>query len=99
MFVVPSSALATTSPAVLTVLVPLALRRGGMGGTFMAPIPAFWAAVLLGARQNGGTVAGLVPATAGLALVASAGARFDRGGRLGRGRGVGVRPLHGDPAP
>jgi len=128
-FVVSSSALATTSPAVLTVLrfalaaivlVPLALRRGGMGRVFLAPITAVLgltgvaayyglqnlgllqtpagtaallqavlpvatavlAAVLLGERQNGGTVAGLVAATAGVALAASAGARFDRGAGL-----------------
>jgi drug/metabolite transporter (DMT)-like permease len=128
-FVVSSSVLATTSPAVLTVLrfalaaivlVPLALRRGGMGRVFLAPITAVLgltgvaayyglqnvgllqtpagtaallqavlpvatavlAAVLLGERQSGGTVAGLVAATAGVALVASAGARFDRGAAL-----------------
>jgi drug/metabolite transporter (DMT)-like permease len=128
-FVVSSSALATTSPAVLTVLrfalaaivlVPLALRRGGLGGVFLAPITAalgltgvaayyglqnlgllqtpagtaallqavlpvataVLAAVLLGERQSGGAVAGLVAATVGVALVASSGARFDRGAAL-----------------
>lgn len=128
-FVVSSSALATTSPAVLTVLrfalaaivlVPLALRRGGMGRVFLAPITAVLgltgvaayyglqnlgllqtpagtaallqavlpvatavlAAVLLRERQSGGTVAGLVVATAGVALVASAGARLDQGAAL-----------------
>src|SRR3954452_3587686 len=128
-FVVSSSALATTSPAVLTVLrfalaaivlIPLALRRGGMGRVFLAPITAVLgltgvaayyglqnlgllqtpagtaallqavlpvatavlAAVLLRERQSGGTGAGLVAATAGVALVASAGARFDRGAAL-----------------
>jgi len=128
-FVVSSTALASTSPAVLTVLrfalaaivlVPLALRRGGMGRVFLAPITAVLgltgvaayyglqnlgllqtpagtaallqavlpvatavlAAVLLGERQSAGTVAGLVAATAGVALVASAGAHVDRGAAL-----------------
>src|SRR5437588_467868 len=40
------------------------------------------AAVLLGGRQSAGTVAGLVAATAGVALVASAGAHVDRGAAL-----------------
>src|SRR5947209_765514 len=128
-FVVSSTALAGTSPAVLTVLrfalaaivlVPLALRRGGMGRVFLAPITAVLgltgvaayyglqnlgllqtpagtaallqavlpvatavlAAVLLGERQSAGTVAGLVAATAGVALVVSAGAHVDRGAAL-----------------
>src|SRR4051794_14866631 len=131
MLVVPSSALATTSPAVLTVLVPLALRRGGVGRTFMAPITPGFAAGLLGAREDGGTGAArggvgrdvqapdprvLGGLLSGRRAEGGPGRRLGAGprrrgpgglrgrpirprGRLGRGRGVGVRPLHGDPAP
>jgi drug/metabolite transporter (DMT)-like permease len=128
-FVVSATALATTSPAVLTVLrfalgaavlVPLAVRRGGLGRVLRAPVTAVLgltgvaayyglqnlgllyttagtaallqavlpvataglAALLLREQVAAGTLVGLVLATAGVVLVASAGARLDRGAVL-----------------
>jgi drug/metabolite transporter (DMT)-like permease len=128
-FVVSANALASTSPAVLTMLrfalaaallVPLALRRGklretcrssvtavlgltgvaayfglqnlgllyttpGTAALLQAVLPVATAAlavVLLGERPTAGTAAGLVFATIGVILVASAGARLDVGAGL-----------------
>lgn len=125
-FVVSESALTTTSPAVLTalrfvlcvaVLLPLALRREGLGRMLRTPLTAVLgltgvaayyglqnvallyttagttallqavlpvataglAAVALRERVTTGTLVGLLLATAGVVLIASGGARFDRG--------------------
>jgi drug/metabolite transporter (DMT)-like permease len=128
-FVVSASALATTSAATLTVLrfalgaavlMPLAVRRGGLGRVLKAPttavlgltgVAAYYglqnlgllyttagtaallqavlpvatavlAIVVLRERLTAGSVTGLVLASAGVILVASAGARLDRGAVL-----------------
>lgn len=128
-FVVSATALATTSPAVLTVLrfalgaavlVLLAVRRGRLGRVLRVPVTvvlgltgvaayyglqnlgllytsagtaallqavllvatAALAAIVLREQVAVGTLVGLVLATAGVVLVASAGARVDRGAVL-----------------
>jgi drug/metabolite transporter (DMT)-like permease len=128
-FVVSAGALATTSPATLTVLrfalgasvvVPLAVRRGGLGRVLKAPMTgvlgltgvaayyglqnlgllyttagaaallqavlpvatAVLAVLVLHERLTAGSVTGLALVSAGVVLVASAGARLDRGAVL-----------------
>src|SRR3954454_12646637 len=128
-FVLSASALATASAAVLTVLrfalaaavlVPLAVRRGGLATVLRAPVTAALgltgvaayyglqnlglgyttagtaallqavlpvataalAAAVLRERLTPGAAAGLVLATVGIVLVASADARLDRGAVL-----------------